>query len=149
MDDVMRNRVMMGLGPYFVSGVKISAWKGRPMPYFTVAQGLQGLEGGLRTGLPEFSVFIVNTPVMFGTIQGDQHISQRFFRNGSSEWLPTPMPSGFERENTYDIYRMYRYIFSPYVDEETTTKACCGRSLCSLTLHARLRRMSRMSKSLR
>ena len=29
MDDVMRNRVMMGLGPYFVSGVKISAWKGR------------------------------------------------------------------------------------------------------------------------
>lgn len=32
MDDVMRNRVMMG-----------------PMPYFTVAQGLQGLEGGLRT----------------------------------------------------------------------------------------------------
>lgn len=27
----------------------------RPMPYFTVAQGLQGLEGGLRTGMPEFS----------------------------------------------------------------------------------------------
>ena len=25
------------------------------MPYFTVAQGLQGLEGGLRTGMPEFS----------------------------------------------------------------------------------------------
>lgn len=42
------------------------------MPYFTVAQGLQGLEGGLRTGMPEFSVFIVNTPVMFGMIQGDQ-----------------------------------------------------------------------------
>eukprot|EP00437_Effrenium_voratum_P038468 CAMPEP_0181469284 /NCGR_PEP_ID=MMETSP1110-20121109/37934_1 /TAXON_ID=174948 /ORGANISM="Symbiodinium sp., Strain CCMP421" /LENGTH=641 /DNA_ID=CAMNT_0023594175 /DNA_START=43 /DNA_END=1967 /DNA_ORIENTATION=- len=101
MDDVMRNRVMMG-----------------PMPYFTVAQGLQGLEGGLRTGLPEFSVFIVEHAGDVWHDPGRQHISQRFFRNGSSEWLPTPMPSGFERENTYDIYRMYRYIFSPYVDEE-------------------------------
>ncbi|CAL1144032.1 unnamed protein product [Cladocopium goreaui] len=101
MDDVMRNRVMMG-----------------PMPYFTVAQGLQGLEGGLRTGMPEFSVFIVNTPVMFGMIQGDQTPMARYMRNSSCEWLPTPMPSGFERENAYDIYRMYRYIFSPYIEEE-------------------------------
>lgn len=101
MDDVMRNRVMMG-----------------PMPYFTVAQGLQGLEGGLRTGMPEFSVFIVNTPVMFGMIQGDQSVFLRYMRNTSCEWLPTPMPSGFDRDNAYDIYRMYRYIFSPYIEED-------------------------------
>ncbi|CAK9083853.1 Highly reducing polyketide synthase GPY1 (HR-PKS GPY1) (Gibepyrone A biosynthesis cluster protein 1) [Durusdinium trenchii] len=101
MDDVMRNRVMMG-----------------PMPYFTVAQGLQGLEGGLRSGLPEFSVFIVNTPVMFGMIQGDQGSGMRYMRNSSSVWLPTPLPSAFERDNAYDIYRMYRYIFAPYVEED-------------------------------
>eukprot|EP00438_Fugacium_kawagutii_P019238 Skav234686 [mRNA] locus=scaffold3643:94075:102119:- [translate_table: standard] len=97
MDDVMRNRVMMG-----------------PMPYFTVAQGLQGLEGvGDRPG----DVFIVNTPVFFGMITPDQASLARYMRNTSSEWLPTPIPSGFERENAYDIYRMYRYIFLPYIEE--------------------------------
>ncbi|OLQ02654.1 6-methylsalicylic acid synthase [Symbiodinium microadriaticum] len=101
MDDVMRNRVMMG-----------------PMPYFTVAQGLQGLEGGLRTGMPEFSVFIVNTPVMYGMMMPDQHVTARYARNSSNEWLPMPAPSAFDREFAYDIYRMYRYIFSPYVDLE-------------------------------
>jgi len=103
MDDAMRNRVMMG-----------------PMPYFSVAQGLQGLEGGLRTGLPEFTVFIVNPPVMFGMIQGDEHVNQRYNRNIYSEWLPTPLPSKFERGNTYDIYRMYRYIMAPYTPEDSS-----------------------------
>eukprot|EP00439_Symbiodinium_sp_Y106_P023181 s4846_g2.t2 len=102
MDDVMRNRVMMG-----------------PMPYFTVAQGLQGLEGGLRTGLPEFSVFIVNTPVMYGMMMPDQHVTARYARNSSNEWLPMPVPSAFDREFAYDIYRMYRYIFSPYENNES------------------------------
>jgi hypothetical protein len=107
MDDVMRNRVMMG-----------------PMPYFSVAQGLQGLEGGLRTGLPEFSVFIVNPPVMFGMVQGDEHPSMRYMRNGYSLWLPTPMPSQFSRWWAYDIYRMYRYIMAPYVPQEGTKTDC-------------------------
>ncbi|CAE8724179.1 unnamed protein product, partial [Polarella glacialis] len=79
MDEGMRKRVMMG-----------------PMPYFSVAQGLQGLEGGLKTGLPEFSVFIVNPPAMFGMIQGDGHPTQRYMRNWTSEWLPTPSPSGYQ-----------------------------------------------------
>eukprot|EP00931_Biecheleriopsis_adriatica_P098740 TRINITY_DN7282_c0_g1_i1.p1 TRINITY_DN7282_c0_g1~~TRINITY_DN7282_c0_g1_i1.p1 ORF type:complete len:674 (-),score=131.23 TRINITY_DN7282_c0_g1_i1:67-1893(-) len=100
MDDVMRNRVMQG-----------------PMPYFSVAQGLQGLEGGLRTGLPEFSVFIVNPPVMFGMFAPDGHPNMRYNRNAASEWMPTPMPSGLDRVNTYDIYRMYRYLLAPYIPE--------------------------------
>eukprot|EP00930_Biecheleria_cincta_P059519 TRINITY_DN45236_c0_g1_i1.p1 TRINITY_DN45236_c0_g1~~TRINITY_DN45236_c0_g1_i1.p1 ORF type:complete len:650 (-),score=116.33 TRINITY_DN45236_c0_g1_i1:125-2074(-) len=107
MDDLMRNRVMMG-----------------PMPYFSVAQGLQGLEGGLRTGLPEFSVFIVNPPVMFGMVQGDEHPNQRYARNGYSLWLPTPLPSAYTRWFTYDIYRMYRYIMAPYVPQEGTKTDC-------------------------
>jgi len=107
MDDVMRNRVMMG-----------------PMPYFSVAQGLQGLEGGLRTGLPEFSVFIVNPPVMFGMCAGDESINQRYGRNAYSLWLPTPMPSAFTRWFTYDIYRMYRYIMAPYVPQEGPKTDC-------------------------
>merc|ERR1712096_286095 len=101
MDDMMRRRVMMG-----------------PMPYFTVAQGLHGLEGGLMTGLPGFSVFIVNPPMMFGMIQGDQTIQACYGRNFSSEWVPPPCPQKFSRETSYNIYRMFRYIFSPYSSEE-------------------------------
>ncbi|CAE8611674.1 unnamed protein product, partial [Polarella glacialis] len=107
MDEGMRKRVMMG-----------------PMPYFSVAQGLQGLEGGLKTGLPEFSVFIVNPPAMFGMIQGDGHPTQRYMRNWTSEWLPTPSPSGYQRANSYDIYRMYRYIMAPYIPEDENKGDC-------------------------
>merc|ERR1712187_624583 len=70
MDDAMRRRVMMG-----------------PMPYFTVKQGLQGLEGGLKTGLPGFSVFIVNPPLMFGMTQSDQSKSACYTRNWFSEFV--------------------------------------------------------------
>eukprot|EP00933_Yihiella_yeosuensis_P013909 TRINITY_DN12671_c0_g1_i2.p1 TRINITY_DN12671_c0_g1~~TRINITY_DN12671_c0_g1_i2.p1 ORF type:complete len:644 (-),score=133.16 TRINITY_DN12671_c0_g1_i2:68-1999(-) len=109
MDDAMRKRVMMG-----------------PMPYFSVAQGLAGLEGGLRTGLPEFSVFIVNPPVMIGMNQGDGHPTLRYQRNFQSQWIPTPMPSGFTRDNTYDIYRMYRYIMAPFVPEDPNDGTLCS-----------------------
>jgi len=97
MDDAMRRRVMMG-----------------PMPYFTVAQGLEGLEGGLRTGLPGFSVFIVNPPMMFGMIQSDQSTTACYTRNFSQEYVPPPSPYSFDHNMAYNIYRMYRYIMDPY-----------------------------------
>eukprot|EP00408_Alexandrium_pacificum_P036931 CAMPEP_0171291724 /NCGR_PEP_ID=MMETSP0790-20130122/71796_1 /TAXON_ID=2925 /ORGANISM="Alexandrium catenella, Strain OF101" /LENGTH=644 /DNA_ID=CAMNT_0011761449 /DNA_START=66 /DNA_END=2000 /DNA_ORIENTATION=+ len=97
MDDAMRRRVMMG-----------------PMPYFTVSQGLEGLDGGLRTNLPGFSVFIVNPPMMFGMIQSDQSTTACATRNFSCEYVPPPAPQWFAHESTYNIYRMYRYIMDPY-----------------------------------
>jgi len=97
MDDAMRRRVMMG-----------------PMPYFTVAQGLRGMEGGLRTGLSEFSTYLVNPPMMFGMVQGDQSENANFSRNWYSEFVPHPAPHTFDSNYTYNIYRMYRYIQNPY-----------------------------------
>eukprot|EP00411_Alexandrium_monilatum_P051573 CAMPEP_0175472772 /NCGR_PEP_ID=MMETSP0095-20121207/74038_1 /TAXON_ID=311494 /ORGANISM="Alexandrium monilatum, Strain CCMP3105" /LENGTH=426 /DNA_ID=CAMNT_0016774247 /DNA_START=32 /DNA_END=1307 /DNA_ORIENTATION=+ len=97
MDDAMRRRVMMG-----------------PMPYFSVAQGLEGLEGGLRTGLPGFSVFIVNPPMMFGMIQSDQSVMANYTRNFSSEYVPPPSPHTFDHSYIYNIYRMFRYVLDPY-----------------------------------
>jgi len=101
MDDVMRRRVMNG-----------------PVPYFTVKQGLEGLEGGLRTGLPGFSVFIVNPLIYFGMIHGDPNVTARYGRNFTSEFVPPPAPVSWDREQTYNIYRMYRYIMYPYADAE-------------------------------
>lgn len=98
MDETMRRRVMMG-----------------PMPYFTVAQGLQGLEGGLRTGLPGFSVFITNPPMMFGMIHSDASVTACYLRNFYSEYVPTPAPSNYDRASTYNIYRMFRYVLDPYL----------------------------------
>merc|ERR1719221_2550756 len=101
LDETMRRRVMMG-----------------PVPYFSVKQGLEGLEGGLRTGLPGFSVFIVNPPVYFGMVHSDVGATACYGRNFTSEWVPTPPPSAFDRSQTYNMYRMLRYVALPYSDSE-------------------------------
>jgi len=85
-----------------------------PQPYFTVAQGLQGMEAGLRTGLPGFSVFVINLPVCSAMIQNDQTALACYGRNFTSEYVPTPWPSSQDSSMAYNIYRAYRYIMDPY-----------------------------------
>merc|ERR1712087_634405 len=105
MDDAMRRRVMMG-----------------PMPYFTVEQGLNGLERGLRTGLPGYSTFICNPPMMFGMVSNDQDATgarqAQYSRNFYYGWVPHGAPWAYDKEHLYDIYKMYKYLFSPYDDGE-------------------------------
>merc|ERR1719188_45404 len=72
MTDSMRARTMNG-----------------PMPYFTNKQGVEGLEAGLRTGLPYFSVFIFNPPVMFGMTGGEDSTQACYVRNWTCEIVPT------------------------------------------------------------
>merc|ERR1712217_849174 len=76
--------------------------------------GLEGLEGGLRTGLPGFSVFIVNPGMMFGMVQSDQSINSCYQRNFMSEYVPHPPPFEFSHNTAYNVFRMYRYIFEPW-----------------------------------
>mmetsp|Transcript_76029 Transcript_76029/g.222885 ORF Transcript_76029/g.222885 Transcript_76029/m.222885 type:complete len:603 (-) Transcript_76029:179-1987(-) len=61
-----------------------------PMPYFSNAEGLFGLECGLRSNLPYFSVYKFNPPLMFGMIQGDDTAMQCYTRNITSEIAPPP-----------------------------------------------------------
>mmetsp|Transcript_36170 Transcript_36170/g.49334 ORF Transcript_36170/g.49334 Transcript_36170/m.49334 type:complete len:123 (+) Transcript_36170:1-369(+) len=84
-----------------------------PMPYFTVAQGLEGLDGGLRTNLPGFSVFIVNPPMMFGMIQSDGSTTACYTRNFYAEYVPPPGVQYYAKDMAYNIYRMYRYVMDP------------------------------------
>eukprot|EP00931_Biecheleriopsis_adriatica_P117049 TRINITY_DN92604_c0_g1_i1.p1 TRINITY_DN92604_c0_g1~~TRINITY_DN92604_c0_g1_i1.p1 ORF type:complete len:625 (-),score=139.53 TRINITY_DN92604_c0_g1_i1:121-1899(-) len=70
-----------------------------PMPPFSNAEGLYGLECGLRTGLPYFSVFKVNAHIMFGAVQGDDHPTQCYMSNFTSQIFP-PAP-GDPKKNTY------------------------------------------------
>lgn len=101
MEEAQRRRIMMG-----------------PVPYFSIKQGLEGLEGGLRTGLPGFSVFIVNPPMYYGMIQSDATPMARYGRNFTSQWVPTPAPTTFDGDQVYNLYRMYRYIMAPYESTE-------------------------------
>mmetsp|Transcript_72633 Transcript_72633/g.155564 ORF Transcript_72633/g.155564 Transcript_72633/m.155564 type:complete len:640 (-) Transcript_72633:405-2324(-) len=103
MDEAMRRRVMMG-----------------PMPYFTVKQGIAGMEAGLRTGMPVFSVFIENPPMMFGWLQSPDP-RQAFNRCFMGEYIPVSygLPPDLTKESAYWFYRMYRYIFNPMEESES------------------------------
>merc|ERR1712187_55086 len=61
-----------------------------PMPYFSNAEGLYGMECGLRSNLPYFGVFKMNPPLMFGMIYGDDMPIQNYTRNFTSEIVPPP-----------------------------------------------------------
>uniref|UniRef100_A0A7S0FBX6 Ketoreductase domain-containing protein n=1 Tax=Pyrodinium bahamense TaxID=73915 RepID=A0A7S0FBX6_9DINO len=61
-----------------------------PMPYFSNEEGLSGLEAGLRSNLPYFSVYKINPPLMFGMIQPDDIPIQCYTRNFWSDIVPPP-----------------------------------------------------------
>merc|ERR1711971_602985 len=74
-----------------------------PMPYFSNAEGLKGLEQGIRSGLPYFQVFKYNPPIMFGMIQGEDVIMQQYTRHITSEIVPPP--NSWNMNNVYGIAR--------------------------------------------
>jgi len=87
-----------------------------PMPYFSNAEGLNGLELGLSTGLPYFSVFKFNPMIMIGMIQGDEHPNQCYGRNFTAEIVPTPNAKSLDRPHLYTAYRMGKGPYSELPD---------------------------------
>lgn len=88
MDQAMRKRVDMG-----------------PMPYFSNAEGLSGLEAGLQTGLPYFSVFKMNPEIMFGMIQPYDTVDMCYGRNFTCEVIPTNVVQELSRKHYYTAIR--------------------------------------------
>merc|ERR1712217_255392 len=70
-----------------------------PMPYFSNAEGLFGLECLIRSQLPYGEVHKCNPPLMFGMIQGDELPVQIFIRQFNSNI--TPPPPGDPNKNAY------------------------------------------------
>ncbi|CAE7411338.1 ppsC [Symbiodinium pilosum] len=78
-----------------------------PMPYFSNKEGLTGLECGIQTGLPYFSVYKFNPQVTMGWIQPMDNIFSLHNRNFHSEVAPTPpAPPQLERKHYYTVLRM-------------------------------------------
>merc|ERR1719188_1394864 len=94
MDDAMRRRTMNS-----------------PMPYFTVAEGLQGMEAGLRTGLPYWSVYKMNPNMMVGMIQPPEPTMMAYTRNFYCEIAPTPLAPNLDKKHLYTVMRMMKGDF--------------------------------------
>mmetsp|Transcript_27344 Transcript_27344/g.63765 ORF Transcript_27344/g.63765 Transcript_27344/m.63765 type:complete len:623 (+) Transcript_27344:121-1989(+) len=76
MDEVMRRRMNAG-----------------PMPSFSTARGLRGMEAGLRTGLPAFSVFQINGMAFAGIVQGHGNFYANYQRLFYADLCPpSPLP---------------------------------------------------------
>lgn len=90
-----------------------------PAPYFSNAEGLRGLEMGLRTGLPYFSVFKYNPMVMLHIVQGADHPNQCYARNFTCEIVPTPAAKVLDRTQLYTAFRMGK---GPYTELQDCDK---------------------------
>ena len=65
-----------------------------PMPAFANAEGFKGLEHGIKTGVPYFSVCKYNRDVIIGMTEKCQSVTQSYARNFLSRPLgDTPNPT--------------------------------------------------------
>jgi len=78
-----------------------------PAPYFSNAEGIRGLEMGLRTGLPVFSVFKWNPSVMAAAVSVGipGRAKDHYARNFTSEIFPPPLVDSLEREHMLTALR--------------------------------------------
>merc|ERR1711971_215076 len=88
-----------------------------PMPYFSNAEGLAGMEAGLKTGLPVFSVFKMTPQIMVGIVQGAETATECYFRNFYSVTIPTNIAPTLDRKHYYTILRMIKGPYNDFPDE--------------------------------
>eukprot|EP00929_Paragymnodinium_shiwhaense_P098225 TRINITY_DN59737_c0_g1_i1.p1 TRINITY_DN59737_c0_g1~~TRINITY_DN59737_c0_g1_i1.p1 ORF type:complete len:599 (-),score=156.37 TRINITY_DN59737_c0_g1_i1:176-1972(-) len=74
-----------------------------PMPPFLNAEGIKGLEMGIRSNLPYFSVFKYNGAVLSFMVQHNPSTVASHGRNFTSHLMPLPEPSNMN--DPYDVFR--------------------------------------------
>merc|ERR1711862_108820 len=73
-----------------------------PQPYFTNAEGLRGLEEGLRTGMPVVSVFKYNGNTLMMAAQGDgTSANGNAFRHITDTFAPLPPVVAYQNDAIY------------------------------------------------
>eukprot|EP00746_Dinoflagellata_sp_MGD_P167799 gnl/MRDRNA2_/MRDRNA2_98715_c0_seq1.p1 gnl/MRDRNA2_/MRDRNA2_98715_c0~~gnl/MRDRNA2_/MRDRNA2_98715_c0_seq1.p1 ORF type:complete len:643 (+),score=147.31 gnl/MRDRNA2_/MRDRNA2_98715_c0_seq1:83-2011(+) len=86
------------------------------MPAFKTKDGLKGMEAGLRTGLPGFSVFQYNAQAMFQAFDDCDSSIGCHSRNFISEICPTPNTFKWERKHMMTIFRMSHGSYADFGD---------------------------------
>lgn len=61
-----------------------------PAPPHTNAEGIAGLECGLRSGVPYYAVYKINAPVMMGMVGHVTNVAHAYARNFESNLFPLP-----------------------------------------------------------
>uniref|UniRef100_A0A7S1ANZ7 Ketoreductase domain-containing protein n=2 Tax=Noctiluca scintillans TaxID=2966 RepID=A0A7S1ANZ7_NOCSC len=80
-----------------------------PMPAFANEDGLRGLELGLSTGLPYFSVFRVNPQIIAGMLHQEASVLEQYSSNFFSKLAPLPPPKEVSEDNAYrHLYGWYQ-----------------------------------------
>jgi len=74
-----------------------------PQPPFTNAEGLEGLEMGIRTKVAYFGVFKYNAPVVIAGVQNSQSINHSYARHFVSNLVP--LPAAKTVDDMYDFVR--------------------------------------------
>lgn len=88
-----------------------------PFPQFSNAQGLTGMEIGLRCNVPVFSVYKMNAGAMWQMTAPDETTTQSYMRSFTAEIVPPP-PTDADPKHAYSIYRSFRFpqAFKPSSD---------------------------------
>jgi len=76
------------------------------MPAFPTKDGLKGMEAGLQTGLPGFSVFRYNPEAMFSAFDDCDTANGCFQRNFVAEICPSPPTFKWLRKHQMTIFRL-------------------------------------------
>jgi hypothetical protein len=74
-----------------------------PMPPFANSEGLAGLEVGIRSNIPYFSVFKYNPEMMFQIVSANTGVTHAYGRNFTSNVYPLPIAQSLD--DPYDFVR--------------------------------------------
>jgi len=87
------------------------------MPFFTNEEGFAGMYAGIKSGVPVFAVYRHNPEVMLMMSAPADTAAQRYNRNFTSEFCPTPpprTPPAIKSKDLYSLYRMARRLIIMY-----------------------------------
>lgn len=91
----------------------IKRFNAGPSPPFLTAEGLKGLEAGLRTGLPGFAVFKSNAELQMTGLKACEDVKACYFRNFASLMMPAAASLSLDRFHAYTIFRVICDGLSP------------------------------------
>merc|ERR1740121_1152497 len=124
-----RSRFMVAWGNAGMAATMSAQHKARiaggPMPYFTNAEGIQGMESGLKSGVPLFGTYKMNGMMTAGAMQGRGSASECYWSNQYETCLPLAPPT--DKSNIDDVYKYYasslnysnNKVFSTFVEPFT------------------------------
>lgn len=101
------------------------------MPMMSNAEAITGLELGLTTGLPGFTVFKLNPKVLVPMVREHDNVCAAYQRNVTSEIVSPPAPQRWTRDAFYAVHRWWQHQVYPTYEGEVYEQWTCKRLIHS------------------